>query len=721
MLSTSYSTSRNDNTIDQTSLQLITDDLLCGRQVCTIDKKNHPLLVPFLQKAKNEAISNGDQGIELKINRIMNQLTLSSPKKTPTKKQQQTPRKSKTTPNTSIKTTSNSSTRTPVQKDYSQYNEEVDQLMNNQKTFNEIESKNYTPIQLCIQQHRDEASKSQNYQVAKKYHAEYLSLSNYIKTLPKRHRHYGEEEYIDNLKYKYYLAIQYYKDLEERLNNESDQLDQSEQQITMDTLASIQEKDDEFEQEKEDIQNCKNFHPSSYLMNLRKTEKKCAKAFMYDEAEMRLKYSIELENQEKNEYIEQKLYELSQKKLRVQIDRQKQNELTVDKNYIKGELFDLKRKRLLRIAQAEIDALKLKIEELGDQAPDESELILYSTPPKHSSPKKTRSSIKFSQSYKSDSNISNRELQTPTEDSINDFTISQQNLKSSQNTNTNVELSSDGSTSINFDEENMQGLRRNFNSSKAVLIGTPNSRSIADLNMVKKDNNQKYDSENHQHQINRDKSNDYEFVFEENEEEENNQNSIPITQSQIDSSQKSILKKTKGKSNTKSKSIIINKDIKEDEDSMFLSDSTESEFHSEDQKTKRVSLSYNQYLSPKQESNKKPRERLKYDMYLRSPKPNYIKNNNTEISDDNSYSYTSVNNNNCVTSNYYSSEKSEVTESSATEIIYSSRSENNNSNYVSEYYNYYSDEEEEEEEFKTIEKLEYSYNYITEDGLESYN
>lgn len=718
-----------DSSVDQTSLQLMTDDLLCGRLVYSIDKKYHPLLVPYLQKAKNEALANGDQGTELKINRIMNLLTLTSPKKTPIKKQQLTPRRAKTSPNLSTKSPSlsarsqNLSTKSSSQKDYSQYDNEVEQLMKNKKKFDEIESKNYTPIQMCIQQHRDEASETRNYQDAKKYHNEYLSFSNYIRSLPKRHRHYGEEEYIDNLKYKYYLAIQYYQDLEERLNNESDQLDQSEQQITMDTISAMQEKDDEFDQEEKDILSCKNFHPSSSLLNLRKTEKKCAKQFRYDEAEMRLKYSIELENQEKNEYIEQKRYELAQKKLRTKIEQQKQNELTKDQTNLKGELFEIKRKRLLRIAQAEIDAIKEKIEELGDQAPDETELILYSSPPIHNSPKKTKSSIKFSQSYKSyksDSNLSNQELRTPTEGSIADST-SQQNLKSSNNTNTiaNVDLSSDESTSINFDEENMQGLRRNFNSSKAVLVGTPNSRSIADLKMTKKDN-QNYDSDHHQHNINRDKSNDYEFVFEDNEEEENIKNEIPINKSQIDSNQKSILKNSKGKTNV-SRSIILNNN--EDDDSIFLS--VEIDFQSDEGSNKRKTLSYENFLTKNQDSGKKTRERLKYDMYLRSPKPSYI--TTTEIQSDN-YSYTSNN-------TYYSSEKiyessekideksEKIDESSVTEIVYSSHSGKSNSNYLSEYYNYYSDEEEEEEEEikdSEIENVEYSYNYITEYGLESF-
>lgn len=715
-------TSRTEDTVDQTSLQLMVDDLLCGKAVSSIDKKYHPLLVPYLQKAKNDAISKDNQGLEIKINRIVNQLTLSSPKqkKTPNKKQQ-SPKLSKTTPTSSFKA--------PVQKDYSEYDNEVNQLMTHKKSFQDIESKNFTPIKICIQQHRDEASKSQDYSEAKKYHTEYLSLNSYIKSLPKPKRHYGDEEYIDKLKYKYCEALQYYQDLKEKLNNEYDDLSKSEQEVTMKTLSTIKEENDEFKQKEVDIQNCKDFRPSSNLMNLKRSERKCAKLFMYDDAESRMKYSIELENREKNIYVYKKHYELLEKKIRVERERQKQNELTEDKNATKNELFQIKQKRKLRIAQAEIDAIKQKIEELGDHIPDETEMIIYSAQIRNNMSNRTKTSIKYNDSDRYASDANNQEFTAQGDDSFADSSFSQhssqQNIKTTKKVSINPNVSSDDSTAINLDEDHSPRFPRSTNSSFIARVGTPISRSIADLTLTRRTKSN--DNENQQNNIIRDKSIEYDFVFEENEEEEKERtiSSENLTKKgQITKGQKSNIQKTK-EGTINNKNLLLNNN---DDDSIFLSDSTESELRSEEtEKRKRNSLSYKKYLTPDPEV-KKTREKLEYGKFLRSPKPKTA----VVISD---HSYSSTSNNNTPVK----------AESTATEIIYSSIIESSASKEPSEYSKYYYsnereseaknqkllDEDDEEEEYQYQYEYEsvaeeenvneeYSYNYITEDEIDSY-
>ncbi|OHT07632.1 hypothetical protein TRFO_24127 [Tritrichomonas foetus] len=640
MLTKSRNNSRANPSTDEASLQLIVDDLLCGRAPSSVDKKIHPLLVSYLQKAKNNAIQRKKKSLELKINRIISQLTLSSPITPRTKK---TPK---------LFTSLNSqmiSKAPPSMKDYSEYNEEIDRIVSGETKFEDIEISYYYVVRRNLAQRRDEAAKQKDYKRAKVFHDVYVKFHDYLRKKAfeemKNDKKYTvkDDEYIETLKRKYSEAVKKKEHLVKQIEKEDEKNKNIDiKNLTMaKTVFNLQL--DEIKEERKEILDCKDFKPSRHVIYLRDNEERYSKAHMYEEAELEMKKAIELEKIERETFIKMRLHDLRGKKHEIEEQKKKQLEILDDKSKYKHEKLHRKQIKLMAEINDEIKSFAHKIEEIGEEVPDEFEIMYYTA--------KSYRSGRTSRTSRSRSTRSRLSVRTGVFDASYNDTGSVQSIPTVASIDPNIKISvsmvslkSQASNSQNSSENASISMSKeaSVHSSNMPHVGTPSARSISNLQLkaVNKNTNVGNDDKSS-------KNDEYEFVF----EEESDHAPKPIIITPKNSDDEDEINNTPPlDAHQKKKENEEEEDVTEEEDddasskqSVFLSDSlNDSDEDEEIVKKTRHSLSYKRFLTPEKVVERTPRQKLCYEKFLYTPKQPSESSDGTEtiLTDDKDSYYT---------------------------------------------------------------------------------
>ena len=648
MLSGTKSIISQSQQTEEASLKLIADDLLCGRNVSSVDKKLHPKLVPYLQKAKTNAITSHNKSLELKINRIIQQLTLSSPitPRTPKPKKQKPEYKS-------VRFSRNEAENSNP--DMSVYDEEVQKLIHGRSSFDEIDPKQFTPLRSCMKMKRDQAARTQNYDLAKKIHEGFNKFTDYIRSRPKPPKHAEDLEYLDNIRKRYAEAVKRKEYLQNKFEYENEKIKKEDMRILNMTSAMFNSQLQEIEDEKENIMDGKGFQPSRQVLYHRTCEQKYAKMCMFDEAKSEKRKADEIEKKEREDYIRLRGLELRAKRMEIEEKKQKQFQILSDKSDYKHATLHQKEVKMIATVNDEINCYARKIEENGYDLPDEYEILYYTT-----------RSVKQAQSYKEMSRTysiydttsrqslnaseftsyntatvsrsSNVKLSILTENKSNECllkTDSKENL-TSQIESAEISKETKDETKSNFSEEVSISMPISANSSMKPLYGTSTVRSLSNLQLKAIANDNDASSKN---------DGEYDFVFEGNE---NLPKDTPINTMNIEKENKHF--NSENSSVTESNSEVVNYGLAPGTVSESLNDTD----RSYDIIRKRARLDYEKYLTPHKsetessEIEKSPRQRLNYESFLRSPKtttsPSLHSTTATEVSihDDRQFSsYTS--------------------------------------------------------------------------------
>ncbi|OHT08708.1 hypothetical protein TRFO_04784 [Tritrichomonas foetus] len=359
--SSSSNSSKTSQSVDSQSLQKLTDELIRGKPVKSVDKSIHPLLIPFLQDMMKKAMLKGNTCLGRKIDIILTKLTLShqAPK---TKKQKAVKDYyafKKNTPE------SVSEDEPPIE-----YHHLVEKIINGKKKIEELEDASFEPICNCIKQKIVEATKVQDFGMADKLLNEIDNITKYAKSLPKKPKQYGNIEYIEYLKKLYVESCQKRTELKNSFKEQLDKLSENEDKLETKAMCEYLKSKGKLEDKENQIKNCENFQPSLKLLEMKKTLDRMTKAQLFKDAkEMKIKIK-QLEEFEKSEFIKNEMIIIRSKITENEKRKIKQIEGIKDTWKEKNVLLKQKMKKQLRLAQDEIDAIAFRIELLGSQVPE---------------------------------------------------------------------------------------------------------------------------------------------------------------------------------------------------------------------------------------------------------------------------------------------------------------------------------------------------------------